>query len=478
MVDFRQNGNESHVIIKGKVYETGLIWETYNTDENVDLQAKNRASELDADLYCINDESSQFGLGSTHVGHHAKFPSLAINIQENINGDFLAIFNLDDTPITNDEDGRFYILAVFNGKILSSTDCVIYDYKDLLNATTEIYYASGANWKHVIAPDELALEESVYQPIEEFLKIPTKNRLKPTVVKGNKKKLLLLGGILVLLGGAYYAYNYHQQTLKNIEIMAELKRNSLKKQQEMSESRKLHIPAWPWENTPQGLQLAEYCEKEILKIPADYSGWTATEMSCDGHKVNVLLKRNQGTINWLSDNIKHLNRPYNLKLNNKGEGVVSFSLDGDKNISDYTRQSKGGNLEAEKIYLTQHFEEIFTPIDLKQSPGNPVQAVVDLKGTTQAIYLYKQMDISFSTKNSIDFYNNIFKNISLLTLSSVTLDISSWTWNINMRSYEKIPLPSSVMVADDIPNNKKMTPEEIRKKILEHKKQLMKNKGE
>jgi hypothetical protein len=479
MVDFRQNGNESHVIINGKVYETGLIWETYNGDDNADLQAKNRANDLDADLYCINDESSQFGFGSTHVGHHAKFPSLAINIQENITGDFLAVFNLDENENTDDEDGRYYILAIFNGKILASTDCVIYDYQELLNTTTEIFYSSGANWKHVIAPEKLGLEESVYQPIEQFLKIPTKNRLKPTVVKGNKKRFLLLGAILILFGGGYYAYNYHQNILKNNEVMENLKKDNLKKQKEMMEARKLHIPAWPWENIPNGLPLAEYCEKEILKIPADYSGWTATEMSCDGKKIDVLLKRNQGTINWLSENIKYLNRPYNLKLNNKGEGVVSFPIDIDKNISLYNRQSKGGDLNAEKIYLTQHFEELFEPITLKQSPGNPVQAVIDIKGTTQAIYLYKQMDIFFSTKNNINFYNNIFKNISLLTLSSVTLDISSWTWNINMRSYEKIPIPANIMVADDTPNtSKKISPELIRQRIMEHNKQLAKNKGE
>ena len=48
-----------------------------------------------------------------------------------------------------------------------------------------------------------------------------------------------------------------------------------------------------------------------------------------------------------------------------------------------------------------------------------------------------------------------------------------------MISYEKIHIPANIMVAQDTPNtSKKISPELIRQRIMEHNKQLAKNKGE
>jgi hypothetical protein len=426
--------------VKGKTYAVGMVWATPAEAGKIDASAKQAAKQQSADLICIRKPARmQFGLGSKATGHKAGMPPLASFLADLVEGNFVAGFELGD--------GSFYIVAVREGQILSGTDRVYGTREEAIDNYHDLFMAM--DWTQAIAPSGWAIENTGGITLEDLIVGRPKSKLQAVSSSGIILKAIV---VLVVLGLGYYGYSAYEQHQADLLEQQQEAAAAEAAREAADAARKrgaFHMPSLTWEGRMVGIPLIAQCQDAILAAPISVPGWDPIAIAClenvntpparETWNVALTLHRAGGTINWIAPALNHPGFKPSITQNSADTILVTWPLDTDAD-SAFDKTAATTHLASARNYITRQFEEVYQPVDMKDSDGQQV-TVKGPNGKPQVVVLERHLDFSFKTAHDPKDYLRILAPIPVLAAASVQLDIASWTWTVQGTVYERMPLP-------------------------------------
>lgn len=438
-------GTGGVVVISGKTYAVGLIWEPVQPPvSKARAQAKAAAAANGADLFCLRKpKATQYALGSRSAGHQSKLAPLAALLADRIDAtSFVAAFVVE---------GGYYLCAVRDDQILPGCERLFNDAEEARDAFCELFY--GSQWSSAIAPKDWPIEGTVNNSIEEYVTgASAKTILAPVSNRGTAVLGLIALAVLAAAGGGYWQYTVaEEERLTEEARQVELARIEAERNRAPAV---INIPAYAWEGRNLGVPVLASCVDAILRAPISHPGWAPVSLACNDSQpppgahsgrqqpagpptITMSLRRDGGTITWLSQSLES-SLGFRPSVTNRGaEAIVSWPLRGPALSKLDASSPTGGVLEAME-YLARHFDERFIPIELRGENAAPF-VYQGPDGKRAEAVLTRSLAFSFRTGHDPKEFARILAPLKAMTVKSVRLEVASWTWSIEGNAHECIP---------------------------------------
>lgn len=456
-------GTGGTVKVGSRTFAVGLAWETITPGKNNNPAniAKESAKQQMADLFCLRPPANmQYGLGAKSVGHKAKMAPLASALTENIEGSFVAVFEVEE---------GYYVCAVRDDVILAGYDRLFDDKQAAADFFTEVKFNSS--WESSFAPEDWNIQDTVHKKIDEILLVKPSSKLflQPVSSRGTLVKAFLVFVVLFACV-AGYLYNQQLEQDKIEEKKAEAIRIQTEKDRiaKTSKPKPIPIPPMPWEGRASMIDVMEACRNAMNTAPLNIPGWLPITMTCQVSDLKNSLKsslqaivvmtirRDGGTLNWIAPfvnkpDFKPVIRPSLNGAQGASNYEVIWNVDVPASATRYVADSPFVNIVKTRLYVTSQFEEIFQIVTIKEEQGPAIEYTVPPPPNTRvapqkkAYVPFRTLAFAFQTGQDPKEYIATLKPIPLNVLGKLTLDLSNWQWTIEGTVYEKLPLP------DDFP---------------------------
>lgn len=450
-------GTGGTVKVGSRTYAVGLVWETITSGKkkSPSVIAKESGKEQYADFFCLRPPANmQYGLGAKSVGHKAKMAPLASVLAENIDGSFVAVFEVDDS---------YYVCAVRDEVILAGYDRLFEDKQAAADFFTEIKFNSS--WDSSFAPEDWNIQDTVHKKLDEILggdRPSSKILLQPISSRGMLIKGCLIF-LLLLAGVSGYLYNQQlaQDKIASDAADAAARKIDLERKSH-TKVVAVHIPPMPWEGQASMVQVLNACMIAISSAPLDIPGWKPVAITChkpENDPINgpllaiMTIHRDGGTLNWIAPfinkpNFKPQIRPTQQSAQGASSYDVIWNVDLPADAVKYVANSSFTEMVKTRYYLTSQFEELFQVLTIKETEAHPIDYVIPPPSNSRAspqrkaFVPYRNLAFGFQTAQDPMEYIATLKPIPLSVLGKLTLDLSNWQWTIEGNVYEKLPIPN------------------------------------
>lgn len=416
----------SVVRVKNRPYAVDLTWNEVENKGAAAAEARETAARpgIEADLYCMRSDRSQYGLGYKANHHLKNMLSLAGQLADNRGGSWLGVYEVPE---------GHYVVAVRENLVLPNTDRVIVDEMELRTLIDDVMPLIDEG-SEIHAPDALRIPGTTEVALEDI--VGTKGpRLVETNRVGALTKWLFVGLLIAVLLFGLTLWMQHQAELDRArEWAAEQARlESLRPQQEQ-----IIIPPMPWEGRALAGPWIETCTRELAKAVLVVPGWRVGGLSCEGASVSQQLVRagdlgeGGGTINWVRWALDQSGMSAAAASPVSGtEVVVSWPLDA---VEQHPIDVDTPRVSEARRYLQSNFEEAFTAIDFSSSGGSE--------------YV---MTLNFRVETAYDprAFNSILTRVPGLTIDRISLEYkaSQLVYIVEGAVHEQLPLPEGAIRA-------------------------------
>lgn len=407
-----------------KQHAAGLVWETVaEGGKGAQAQAREAARRHGGDLVCLRKPAkTQYGVGSRRLGHKPGMAPLASFLAEAVEGSFVAVFEIE---------GGYYLAAVRDEQVLAGCDRLLADRQEAMEAFAELHY--GSTWTQSIAPKDWGIEGTAPVRLDEAL-----GGLRPRslLAPADSRRALAALACVALIGAAGAAYVHHQeQEAQRLALEQAARERALREQRDKrAKADQPPPPPLPWENKQQGVPALSACVGAILAAPTEVAGWEPVGLTCAEARLTAAYKRAGGTINWISAS---LNRPgFRPSVTQSGPdtALVAWSI---PKVALHARDAPTAPRAEVRRYLTASFEEAFQPVEIKLDDPKPV-AVNTGRGVQNIPAPYQGLAFSLRTRHDPREFARILAPVPALVVTSVKLDLGTWTWSIEGNVYERI----------------------------------------
>lgn len=398
------------VAVNGRSYAVGLIWEGVVANEGSAVEQARRSGRAQgADLFCVRKDRGQYGLGSRALGHKERMPPLAAALADAIDGSWVGIF---------ETEGGYYFGAARDDQVLADCDRLIADRQEAVDAFSELFLGYGSSWKQAFAPADWGMEDTSPFGLDEALAGTSPSARLTTVDRTGK--ILRLGLLLAAMTAALVGYRMYEARLAEAEALRAAEEAA---RQAIGREAPPPPPPMPWEGKPQGVPTLVACADAVMAARVEAPGWKPVSLACEGGAVVLTLHRLGGTINWIGAALNREGfRPIVAPV---GENAaVSWPL---VEVEPHPKEIATASLREVRRYLLSQFDESFHKIEMSAGDGAPH---------------YVGLAFSFKTAHDPKEFARILEPVPALLISRVSLDLASWTWTIEGKVYEKLPLPA------------------------------------
>ncbi len=415
------------VKIGKRIFATDLHWELASTLAEIEVEAKNRVleSQLNAEFYCIRrGATQQIAFGFKSLNHKVKMPSLAATIADNIGGNWLGIFAINN---------GFYLLGVVNDGILAETDRFFSDIQDAYTCFHKLYDIT--TWDCVYAPNKLNIPDAINLDLSNFISKRPTTCLKISTSKKPKTFKVLGFCVMILVVCIVIWYLNPYSVIKKLETENKIVIENSKTQTNLDKFPPKQ-PLMPWDGKLNGIAVLTSCIQSIEEFPASIPGWSVSELLCDGYSASVRLKRlgnldaMGGSINWILPNLKNQNYEPKLVIPENGSEdlvEVNWKIEHQPNAISHSIHASIIDI---RTALLNEFEERMTPI---------------IFTPTESSEFWFRMGFQFKSPfNPLDFVD-IFTAVPGLLISTVHYDAIGGIWTIKGKAYEKRSIPASTV---------------------------------
>jgi hypothetical protein len=275
------------IVVNERPYAVGLDWRTPSERERSSYAAVSRFAQNEGAAYVavhtLVSGDSQVAVGYQARGHAAGQPSLAAHIAVSAPAtDVLAAFAL--------EDGRVYLCAIKEGKIVSFTGDVVYDDPDVARETFDDQL-SRSNWELVIAPTAWDAPGAESRELADFLYSLPRTRLRHVRARERVAGYAIAG--LALVVGTYATWpTPAPRTPEPAETTETTATDTTPDAADVAPR--------TYAGMPQGAAVLRICAERMRDLPVyRYPGWTPSKVSCDAEAVEVHLEKQSGRAAWL-----------------------------------------------------------------------------------------------------------------------------------------------------------------------------------
>lgn len=436
----------------GKNYAVGLTWlETDPSGGNAAKQAKTEASAQGAEVFCVRkDPGNQYGLGRASDGHKKGMIPLAALMSEGLDGSMVGAF---DVP------GGFYLIAVRDGKILDGCDRVIPDETEAHEAFAALFYLG--TWTQASAPEAWKIENSNDTPLDTAIGgVRTSVRLQDVSSRRAVIKIAGIAAVVAVVGLAYQQYESYVNQREQAALQAKI-------DADRAESARLATVAnkpvsMPWDGQYNGIASLLACYDGIMASDISVPGWAPISLTCNVAispvpgssseqrspppvpKVSLSLRRDGGTINWIG---AMLDRPGFKPFVSQANGLATVTWNVAPVASTYPAEEPKNaitsTVPAVSRYLVSQFEETFHAIDVKEEANPPISVTQPNGQVKQVPPSFKNLAFSFKTRHDPTEFAAILAPLPAFILTSEKLDLATWTWTIEGKVYEKLPVQAA-----------------------------------
>jgi hypothetical protein len=431
-----EGGNTSAVpsISKGVIqvnkrnYAVGLYWEGVEDSSDASSHARERAD--DADFYCVYKapNKTQVGFANRTQGHKTNMPSLAAHIASGRNGRFLALFAVED---------GFYILGVREDGINPLLERFVSSRDEAMDLFED---AKADNWDEMIAPNAFGWKDTTEIHIDDCLRGRPPIRLKDIKRSGYLVKLILLG---TLVATCIFGFQLWQQMDAEQQARFQAEADALKAAATDAilpgQQQKIEIPEAPWVNRTLGSYFLQKCVSDIMEFPLDIPGWKVNNFICENPRTPVAaavltrkaLGNGGGPINWIE--------PF-VKAKSFSPKVLQSSAGSNDTISAQWELFEGNSPKVPIDQVTLPVNVVKTKlVQIMESKFTPVLTTTNAIGD-----FYRGLDFSFDTNLDPRGYLDVITAIPGSVIESIEFDLDTNIWKIKGKSYEQLPLPTTV----------------------------------
>ncbi|MCR5506584.1 MAG: type 4b pilus protein PilO2 [bacterium] len=412
--------------VAGKTYAVGLFWQPVQEEKNYlkEIKATVQTVVTNANLYCLKKgAATQYGLGSTSLGHKSGMPSGASGIANALRdkSSAICVFKLKE---------GWWFITIRNNLILSEEDTIYTDENDAKEAFESML--SIPDWGYKIAPAEWNIEETTEMSAEDLLARGQAIELKK--IDNNIKKNLLILLILVFVSWQYYQKQQEK---------AELQRRLLEKKRQ-EELKKLMPPPpppppppAPWESVVSPEDFAKKCTILIVNSTGTVPGWGLEDSTCKEKQLSSVWKRTYGTAGWIFEAQKFgtLSKDIKLSASDSGYNTVIGLLA----IPSMKHEISKPTLQ--KIEIQRKLNGIFHSLKLSglklenkstvvKDPNNPSYS------ENYPYTAFKFSDVAYRLPLS---WVKLLKDIGGVEIDSISWNAKKKTWDYVGKIYELTP---------------------------------------
>ena len=247
------------------------------------------------------------------------------------------------------------------GMMRSLADCdrVYTDEDDVKEEFSDLFYSS--NWENAFAPEGWDIDGCSEKHFDDLLIGAPEVKLKDV---SSTKVILKYGaiaavGVGVLFGGiqvynTLFASNAYEQVsavYNQVQTKVIAKKGVEQQQAEVP-------PAPPWMGQATGVGMLATCTSEIRKMPITVPGWSVAGLMCANGSSSMLLKRDGGTINWISYELEKLEDRELPLIASISDNLVEVAYKIPSQVS-YPELVDTLPIEEIRRYLLSHFDEAF-----------------------------------------------------------------------------------------------------------------------
>lgn len=289
--------------VAGKTYAVGLFWQPVQEEKDYlrEIKATVQTVVTTANLYCLKKgAATQYGLGSTSVGHKSGMPSGASGVANALRDKSSAIC------VFKIKEGWWFI-TIRNNLILSEEDTVYTEEADAREAFESML--SIPDWGYKIAPAEWGIEETTEMSAEDLLGRGQAIELKQ--IDNNLKKNILIILLAVFLGWQLYKKQQEKAELRR-KLLEKKRLEQIKKN--MTPPPPPPPPPAPWEILVDPEDFAKKCTVLIVNSTGTVPGWQLNESTCKEKQLSAVWKRTYGSAGWIFEAQKFKALPEDMKL--------------------------------------------------------------------------------------------------------------------------------------------------------------------
>ena len=418
--------NHGTVKIGKQVFAIELHWELTSSLATARQEAKKRANEphFSADFCCVRRSTTQqFALGFKNFGHQVKLPSLAASLADNIGGNWLGIFKINN---------GFYILGVEDDGILAETDRFFDDKQSAVKFFQ--YLQTLMEWDNIYAPPEAQIANAIELDIAKSLSKRPNVRLENVNSSGIQPRMLigLFGLLLIVVGIVWYINTPHTHIDQFEEKLGQLTNNTL--QQSGLNPKPIEPPPMPWVSHFQGVPVLIGCVNSINQFPVSIAGWSVAELICNENIASARLNRigkletTGGSINWIIPYLQKPNFEPNLVLPAEGSTDAVEVNWIPQQYPLIRTDLETASVDEIREAMLKIFEERMTPITFTQTDNNEFWQGVGFQFT--------------SPLNPLDFVD-ILSLVPGLIISTVHYEPNFGNWTIKGKAYEQLTINNS-----------------------------------
>jgi hypothetical protein len=282
---------------KKKTYAVGLFWVTH-ADGSLSAAARDTATELGDDLYCLRDTVvAQFATGRAANGHKTGMVAAAAVAADTFEGTWHGVF---PTP-----SGWWYI-AVRDDAILPTGDRLFDDENQARDHL--LSEAASSTWPRTYAPSEWNIEGATPPDLDVALSTKSSARLRG--LRSNTPVRLIAASAIALLAVAAVAYQLSDLFSEPEIVFAPATPKAVAQAQTAP-------PPWTTEANPA--QWMPICHATLKHIFLDLQGWDAVEAGCNATHAAAVWKRRHATISDIEPALTAANLRQFSKVENQGD---------------------------------------------------------------------------------------------------------------------------------------------------------------
>ncbi|MBR1544686.1 MAG: type 4b pilus protein PilO2 [Alphaproteobacteria bacterium] len=412
--------------VAGKTYAVGLFWQPVQEEKNYlkEIKATVQTVVTNANLYCLKKgAATQYGLGSTVLGHKSGMPSGASGVANALRdkSSAICVFKLKE---------GWWFITIRNNLILSEEDTIYTDENDAKEAFESML--SIPDWGYKIAPAEWGIDETTEMSAEDLLGRGQSIELKK--IDNNIKKNLLIFLIL-----AFVSWQYYQKRQEQIELQRKL----LEKKR-LEEMKKLMPPPpppppppAPWESLVSPEDFAKKCTVLIVNSTGTVPGWNLEDSTCKEKQISSVWKRTYGTAGWIFEAQKFgtLSKDIKLSASDSRYDTVVGLLDIPSMKHEYSKPT------LQKIEIQKKLNGIFHSLKISGLKlENKSTVVKDPKNPSYSenypYTSFKFTDVAYRLPLS---WVKLLKDVGGVEIDSISWNAKKKTWDYAGKIYELTP---------------------------------------